>query len=157
MTEATLIKDNYHPIHYHQGRKHGSIQEGMALEELRVLHLVPKPNRSRLGGRSFKVYLHSDILPPTRSYLLIVPLPGPNILKPLTTVSITIFVFFSVAMKKFQSKSIEGKKALFIWLTGYSIRLQLGQKLKAGLWKEKNKTDYGGTLLIGLFSWLIFL
>jgi hypothetical protein len=28
-------------VHYHQG----SIQAGMALEELRVLHLVPKANR----------------------------------------------------------------------------------------------------------------
>jgi hypothetical protein len=37
-------------LHYHD-RKHGSAQEGMALEELRVLHLVPKANRRRLTSR----------------------------------------------------------------------------------------------------------
>jgi hypothetical protein len=34
--------------HYHQNRKHGSIQAGMEHEELRVLHLHPKEARSRL-------------------------------------------------------------------------------------------------------------
>jgi hypothetical protein len=29
-------------VHYHHGRKHGSIQAGMVLEELSVLHLDPK-------------------------------------------------------------------------------------------------------------------
>jgi hypothetical protein len=33
---------------YYQGGKHDSIQAGMVLEELRVLHLVPKANRRRL-------------------------------------------------------------------------------------------------------------
>jgi hypothetical protein len=35
-------------VHYHHGRKHGSVQAGMVLEMLRVLHLVPKANRRRL-------------------------------------------------------------------------------------------------------------
>jgi hypothetical protein len=36
-------------VHYHQGRKHGSIQAGMVLEkELRVLHLDLKAARRRL-------------------------------------------------------------------------------------------------------------
>jgi hypothetical protein len=39
-------------VHFHQGRKHGSDQAGMALEkELRVLHLVLKANRRRLTSR----------------------------------------------------------------------------------------------------------
>lgn len=37
-------------VHYHQARKHGSVQASMALEELRVLHLVLKANR-RLASR----------------------------------------------------------------------------------------------------------
>ena len=53
-------------VHYHHGRKYGSIQA----EELRVLHLVPKTNRKRLtsrqlGGRSLKAHPHSDKLHPT--------------------------------------------------------------------------------------------
>ena len=36
-------------VHYHHGMKHGSIQAGMALEELRVLHLDPKADRRRLA------------------------------------------------------------------------------------------------------------
>jgi hypothetical protein len=52
MTKATLIKllqkNNIYlgldyrfrsSVHYHQGRKHGSIQAGMVQDELRVLHL----------------------------------------------------------------------------------------------------------------------
>jgi hypothetical protein len=31
--------------------KHGSIQESMTLDELRVLHLDPKANRRRLASR----------------------------------------------------------------------------------------------------------
>jgi hypothetical protein len=51
MTKATPIKNNISlglayrfrgSVHYHQSRKHGSIQAGMVLEkELRVLHLYP--------------------------------------------------------------------------------------------------------------------
>ena len=48
-------------------------------EELRVLHLVPKAVSLEEG---LKAHPHSDTLPPTRPYLLIVPLPGPNIFKP---------------------------------------------------------------------------
>jgi hypothetical protein len=37
-------------VHYHHGRKHGSIQADMVLEEeLRVLHLDPKAVRRRLS------------------------------------------------------------------------------------------------------------
>ena len=49
MTTATLIKENISLglaysfrglVHYHHGRKHGSVQADMVLEkELRVLHL----------------------------------------------------------------------------------------------------------------------
>jgi hypothetical protein len=57
----------------------------MVLEELRVLYLHPKETRSRLSSgskESLKAYPHSDTLPPTRSYLMIVPFPGPSIFKP---------------------------------------------------------------------------
>jgi hypothetical protein len=40
-------------VYYHQGRKHGSVQSGMVLEELRVLHLVLKANR-RLASRKLR-------------------------------------------------------------------------------------------------------
>jgi hypothetical protein len=36
-------------VHYHQGREHGSIWAGMVQEELRVLYLVLKASRKRLG------------------------------------------------------------------------------------------------------------
>ena len=62
MTNASLIKDNIElglayrfrgSAHYHQGRKHGSVQTGMMLEkELRILHPVPKTNRRRLSPGS---------------------------------------------------------------------------------------------------------
>jgi hypothetical protein len=32
-------------------QEHGSIQTSMVQEELRILHLVPKANRSRLASR----------------------------------------------------------------------------------------------------------
>jgi hypothetical protein len=35
-------------VHYHQGRKHGSLQADMVLEELRVLQLDLKAARRRL-------------------------------------------------------------------------------------------------------------
>jgi hypothetical protein len=66
MTEATLIKDNIYlglayrfrgSVHYHQGRKHGSIQAGM-LEELEGLHLVQKANR-RLEFRTLITHIKS--------------------------------------------------------------------------------------------------
>jgi hypothetical protein len=78
--------------HYHQGRKHGSIQAGMVQEELRVLRLHLRANKKRLISRELgmilKAHLHSDILPPTRTHLLIVPLPGPCIFKPPHQVSV---------------------------------------------------------------------
>jgi hypothetical protein len=54
MTKVTLIKDNIKlglaysfrgSVHHHHDEKHGSIQAGMVLKELRILHLVPKANR----------------------------------------------------------------------------------------------------------------
>jgi hypothetical protein len=68
-------------IHYHPGRKHGSIQANTGLEkELRVLCLDPKEARRLSLGRSgaeeetFKAHPYSDTLPPTRPHLLIVSL-----------------------------------------------------------------------------------
>jgi hypothetical protein len=62
MTEATLIKDNVQlrlayrlrgSVHYHHGRKHGSIQAGMVLEKkLRVFHLDMKALKKRLTSGS---------------------------------------------------------------------------------------------------------
>ena len=52
--------------------------------ELRVLHLHLKANEAaprQLGG-GLKADSHSDTPPATRPHLLIVPLPGPSILKP---------------------------------------------------------------------------
>jgi len=38
-------------VHYHHGRKHGSVQEAdMVLEELRALHLDPKVARRKLSS-----------------------------------------------------------------------------------------------------------
>jgi hypothetical protein len=60
MTKATLIKENIQmglayrfrgSLHYHQGRKHGSIQAGMVQEELTVLHLHLKVASGRLTSR----------------------------------------------------------------------------------------------------------
>ena len=57
LTMASLIKDIslaywfWDSVHYHNSGKHGSIQAGMVLEELRVLHLVPKAKRRRLISR----------------------------------------------------------------------------------------------------------
>ena len=60
MTKATLTKDNIWlglayrfrgSVHYHQGRKHGSMQA----EELRVLLLHPKANRRRVASRQLGV------------------------------------------------------------------------------------------------------
>jgi len=59
---------------YHHGRKHGSVQAGVALEMLRVLYLVQKAGRRKLyfrqlGGGS-QSPPPSDTLTPTRSHLL---------------------------------------------------------------------------------------
>jgi hypothetical protein len=58
------------------------MQAGLVLEEPRVLPLDVKAARGRFvcGGRSLstrssQAHLHSDTLPLTRGYLLIVPLP----------------------------------------------------------------------------------
>jgi hypothetical protein len=58
MSKATLTKDVsklglaykfWGSIHSRHGKKHGSIQAGRAMEELRVLHLDPTANRRRLA------------------------------------------------------------------------------------------------------------
>jgi hypothetical protein len=74
-------------VHYHQGRKHGSIQTGMALEELKVLHLVLKSKQEKTSSHMTRRRVSnptpkSDTLLPTRPHLLIVPLPGASIFKP---------------------------------------------------------------------------
>ena len=76
-------------VHYHHGRKHGSIQADMVLEEPRILHLDPKAPRRRLSFHtgqslnieSLKAHSHSDTLPPTRPHLPVVPLPVGQALK----------------------------------------------------------------------------
>jgi hypothetical protein len=66
-------------------QEHGSVQEGMAQEELRVLHPHLKVSRSltfrELRESSLKSHPHSSTLPPTRPHLLIVPLLGQSIFK----------------------------------------------------------------------------
>jgi hypothetical protein len=39
-------------VYYHHGRRHSSVQVGMALEEVRVLYIFPKETRSRLFSGS---------------------------------------------------------------------------------------------------------
>ena len=60
MTVTAPIRDNISleliysfrgPVHYHHGRKHGSVQADMALEEPKVLHLHCKEARNRLSHR----------------------------------------------------------------------------------------------------------
>ena len=74
-------------VHFHHGRKDGSVQVDLVLEKPRVLDLDLKvvkrlssggsqegtgfPHRTELQHRNLKV--HSDTLPSTRPYLLIVP------------------------------------------------------------------------------------
>jgi hypothetical protein len=59
MTTATLIKDMIESglaykfresVHYYYGKKNGSVQAGVALEELRVLHLVLKASKQGKTG-----------------------------------------------------------------------------------------------------------
>jgi hypothetical protein len=45
-------------VHYHHGRKHGSIQADMMLEELRVLHLTPKANRRLASAKPTTTEIH---------------------------------------------------------------------------------------------------
>jgi hypothetical protein len=58
MTKATLMKKTIYlgltyrfkgSFYYYQGGKHGSIQAGMVLGKLRLLHLIPKADRKRLA------------------------------------------------------------------------------------------------------------
>jgi hypothetical protein len=82
-----------HLVQYHQDRKHGSIQAGLVLEELRVLHLVLKANRWTLASRQLgggsqnpspQWHSSSNEATPTpiKLHILIVPLLGPSIFKP---------------------------------------------------------------------------
>jgi hypothetical protein len=62
-------------VHYHQGKKHGSIQADVGLEELRVLYLLhPKAVREDWlpgsSGKGLKARAHRDTLPPTCPHLL---------------------------------------------------------------------------------------
>jgi hypothetical protein len=72
----------------------------MALEELRLLHLVLKASRRRLtptwlgvGSQSpppqWNTFSNKTIPTPTRPHFLIVPLPGSSIFKPPQGVSDT--------------------------------------------------------------------
>jgi hypothetical protein len=112
-------------VHYHHGRKHGSIQVDMVLEkELRVLHLDKTAARRglpsrQLGGGSQSLP-HSDTLPPTRPHLLQqghtsfnkattsptrphllrVPLPGPNTFKPPHPETFCILICINYSCEK---------------------------------------------------------
>jgi hypothetical protein len=73
-------------VHYHNSRKHGSIQADMMLEKLRVLYLDLKASRKRLDStgsqealsqhweetehRDIKAHSHSGTSPPTRPHLV---------------------------------------------------------------------------------------
>jgi hypothetical protein len=89
--------------------EHGSIQAGMAQEELRVLCLHPKAASGRLTSRQLgwgrilyphpQWHTHSNqVTPiPTRPHLQMVPLPGPRIYKPSHLLNpITIALITSV-------------------------------------------------------------
>ena len=78
-------------VHYHLGRKHGSISAGMALEKkLRVLHLHSKESRRRLAARRRlvarrRLAARRRVSTPTQTVtyslqqdLLIVPLNSPE-------------------------------------------------------------------------------
>jgi hypothetical protein len=102
MTTATLIKENISlglPYSSSHGGRHGSVQADVALEELRVLPSYPQAPEGdchpgcSLSIADFKAFPHSDTLPPTKPYLLVVPLPmsqaithlslwEPNLFKP---------------------------------------------------------------------------
>jgi hypothetical protein len=93
MTKATLIKENINwgwltvsevLVHYHHGRKQGSVQADMVLEkELRVLRLdlqavegdcVPHCCSLSIEERDLKACPQSNTFPPTTP-CLIVPVP----------------------------------------------------------------------------------
>jgi hypothetical protein len=75
-----LLKQFQWFVHYRHGRKHGSIQANVVLEELSVLHLDQKAARRRLSLQppaklDIKPHSHYDRLLSTRLHLLIVSLP----------------------------------------------------------------------------------
>jgi hypothetical protein len=72
MTKTSPIKENVQlglaysfrgSVHYHLGRKHGSIQVDMVLEEQRVLHLDLKAARRRLSSTGSKKVLENTDKP----------------------------------------------------------------------------------------------
>jgi hypothetical protein len=63
MIKVSFIKDNiqlglayrfWGSVQYYHGRKHGSVQAGMVLEELRVLHLVQKGKQTPQQRNGYK-------------------------------------------------------------------------------------------------------
>lgn len=85
-------------VNYHHGRKYGTVQADLVLEEPRVLHLELKAARRRLSstlGRTsawdLKAHPYSDALPPTRPHLQTVPLPGPSVFT-IIVIMITVII-----------------------------------------------------------------
>jgi hypothetical protein len=58
-------------VHYHHGRKHGCVQAGRVLEELRLLHLVLKAIRRRLSP----MWLGGGVSKPTPKVAYFLPKP----------------------------------------------------------------------------------
>jgi hypothetical protein len=50
-------------VHYHHSRKHGSVQAGVVLNELRVLHLDLKAARKRLSPHWVELEHRSSKMP----------------------------------------------------------------------------------------------
>jgi hypothetical protein len=80
-------------MHYHHGRRHGSIQASMAPEELRIIYLHPKEVRGIMSSRSLRRVSESPppqcntssnkaTPTPTSQYLLMIPLLESSIFKP---------------------------------------------------------------------------
>jgi hypothetical protein len=99
MSTATFIKDNIQLglayrlrslVHYHHKRKHGRIQAGMELEELRVLHLHPSEARRRVSRPNPTV---TDFLQHLHQQGNIVPLCGPSIFKSPQGVIYSIYYY----------------------------------------------------------------
>jgi len=77
-------------VYYHHGERHYSIQTGMELEDLRVLHLILKKTKAvsqtarRRVSKPTPTVTESSIKAtptPTRPHLLIVAFPRPSIFK----------------------------------------------------------------------------
>lgn len=57
-------------VHYPHGRKPGSVQAGLALEELRILHLVSKGKQEKTGSGAARRRVSKPT--PTVTHFLIV-------------------------------------------------------------------------------------